>query len=486
MHWTPAASLQSWAGSEYILAGSRHPFLRLDPASETMPSDSPNSTVQDPPSTLFGSLRHLGPGLIITASIVGSGELILTTKLGAEAGFTLLWLIVLGCMVKVFIQVELGRYAVSSSCTTLRALDGIPGPRFVVSWILWCWFVMFIGMVFQVSGIVGSLADIFPLWISGIPLIIWVWLMVASVVILLASGRYRLVEVSSAAMVFLFTVSILVAVVLLQWTAMPVRGEDILEGIQFSLVKRDGTSVNFTTAFAAIGITGVGASELIYYPYWCLEKGYGRHIGPRDDSPQWLARARGWCRVMQLDAWVSMAVYTTVTAAFYLLGAAVLHGQNLKVEDKELIRNLSEMYLTSFGRAGFDLFLVGAFFVLYSTFFVATASNARLLIDSLGLLKVLRTGNSLANRKILRAACIFLPVASGLIFSLLRKPVTLVLVGAIGQACMLPLLAGSALYFRYRKTDRRLAPGPLWTAFLWVSFLSMAALGIYQVIDNLT
>ena len=43
----------------------------------------------------------------------------------------------------------------------------------------------------------------------------------------------------------------------------------------------------FTVAFAAFGIIGVGASELIYYPYWCLEKGYASFVttpganGPR-------------------------------------------------------------------------------------------------------------------------------------------------------------------------------------------------------------
>ena len=35
-------------------------------------------------------LRYLGPGLIITGSIVGSGELIMTTQLGAQVGFTFL------------------------------------------------------------------------------------------------------------------------------------------------------------------------------------------------------------------------------------------------------------------------------------------------------------------------------------------------------------------------------------------------------------
>ncbi len=36
------------------------------------------------------------------------------------------------------------------------------------------------------------------------------------------------------------------------------------------------------TALATFGIIGVGASELISYPYWCLEKGYARSAGPEN------------------------------------------------------------------------------------------------------------------------------------------------------------------------------------------------------------
>ena len=52
-----------------------------------------------PPRRSRGILRSLGPGLIIAGSIVGSGELVATTKTGAEAGFWLLWLIVIGCVI---------------------------------------------------------------------------------------------------------------------------------------------------------------------------------------------------------------------------------------------------------------------------------------------------------------------------------------------------------------------------------------------------
>ena len=70
-------------------------------------------TIEDAPTTVWGILRRIGPGLIVAGSIVGSGELIATTVTGAQAGFWLLWLIIIGCVIKVFVQVELGRYAIT-------------------------------------------------------------------------------------------------------------------------------------------------------------------------------------------------------------------------------------------------------------------------------------------------------------------------------------------------------------------------------------
>ena len=48
--------------------------------------------------------------MILAASIVGSGELIATTTLGAEVGFTALWIIVISCLIKPAVQAELGRH----------------------------------------------------------------------------------------------------------------------------------------------------------------------------------------------------------------------------------------------------------------------------------------------------------------------------------------------------------------------------------------
>jgi manganese transport protein len=424
-------------------------------------------------------LGHLGPGLIITASIVGSGELIVTPRLGAAAGFSLLWFIILSCVLKVFVQVELARFTISNGVSTLEALNSLPGPRLRVSWVVWLWILMYVGTVFQVGGIVGGIALVLSALGSDWSPRVWAIVVAASCAILLVLGRYRLVESLSTLMVFLFTVCTLIAVAVLQWTPYRIAAADVLSGLTFAL------PVSFTTAFAAFGITGVGASELIYYPYWCLEKGYARHVGPREETPEWLARARGWLRVMSVDAWVSLVIYTAATVAFYLLGAAVLHAKALAVTDSAVIDTLAHMYRESFGAWGLWVFLTGAFAVLYSTFYVATASNARLFADAASLLGVLRYRSAADREKAITWASVVLPWASALLYVAWERPVTLVLVGAVGQGLMLPFLGFAALHFHYRRTDPRLRPRMLWSLFLWAAAICMALVGIYQVWNGL-
>ena len=83
---------------------------------------------REPPRGFWGTLRHLGPGMILVGSVVGSGELIVTTKLGAVAGFVLLWFVLLSCFVKVVVQTELARHTIASGQTFLRVFNALPGP----------------------------------------------------------------------------------------------------------------------------------------------------------------------------------------------------------------------------------------------------------------------------------------------------------------------------------------------------------------------
>jgi manganese transport protein len=428
-----------------------------------------------PPTSFSGRLRHLGPGFIITATIVGSGELIVTPKLGASVGFALLWFVVLGCALKVFVQIELARTAVATGQTTLAALDTLPGPRWRVSWVVWLWLLMYVSLVFQVGGIVGGIASVFAEFGIGGGARAWALPVGASCAVLLASGRYGPVEKGCTIMVAGFTLSAVVSVLALQWTPYRLTMAQIGSGWSFTLPP------GFGVAFAAFGVIGVGASELIYYPYWCLEKGYARHVGPADGTADWIHRARGWMRVMRTDAVTSLVLYTSITVAFYLLGAAILHARGLDVTNADLIHVLSQMFRETFGEWATMVFLAGAFFVLYSTLFGATAANARLMADALSVFRFLRYRDENARRRVVRNASIGLSFASTAMFLVWAQPVTLVLIGATGQALMLPFLAFAAVRFQRAPGQ---VPGVEVSSFeragLLVSAAAMMLLGCYQ------
>ena len=132
--------------------------------------------IEDPPRTYRGIFRRIGPGLILASSIVGSGELIATTVLGAEHGYTLLWLIVLSCVIKIVVQNELGRYTIGTGETTLEAFDRVPGPRLRASWLVWAWFLMCMFMLMQVGGMLGGISEILHRLVPSVPIAGWVWI----------------------------------------------------------------------------------------------------------------------------------------------------------------------------------------------------------------------------------------------------------------------------------------------------------------------
>ncbi len=525
------------------------------------------SLIESPPTTLGGILRRLGPGLIVAGSIVGSGELIATTKTGAEAGFWLLWLILIGCVIKVFVQVEFGRYSIVNGDSTMAALNSVPGPRIRGhgNWIVWYWFLMWLASIGQLGGIVGgvgqALAISVPLtengrefndfvdhktkltvkeaeldlldkhaqanglkdtarvsqlnseiavlsqwinaeeqtWIAEIgeekfdelgrkppaPYDDRIWAAVIAVITsaVLIAGRYGLIQNFSTFMVCGFTLMTIVNLALLQSnSSWAVTLDDIVDGMRFRLPPNSDTAL--VTALATFGIIGVGASEIIAYPYWCMEKGYARFTGPRDQSSNWASRAKGWMRVMRWDAWCSMVIYTFATLAFYLLGAAILGRTGLNPEKSDMIRTLSVMYEPVFTEWASVLFLVGAFAVLYSTYFVANAAHARVFSDSLGVLGVASKTEGAHRKRVVFLSGLF-PLLCFAMYVFFPKPAQLVLISGLMQAVMLPMLAIAGLYFRYYRNDERLAPGKTWDAFLWISAVGMSIAGIWALISKL-
>ena len=436
--------------------------------------------VREPPRAFSGIVRLIGPGLILASSIVGSGELIATTVLGAENGYILLWLIVMSCLVKTVVQNELGRYAIGTGKTTLEAFNEVPGPRLKVSWLVWMWCIMVTFTLFQVGAMLGGTSEILHRQFPGVPITVFVWLLAAATMVLLIVGKYVVVERVAMGLVVSFTALTVSCCFLLLKLPEYFSWSEVLTGLTFQ-----PPVGGMATAVAAFGITGVGATELVMYPYWCIEKGYARSAGRRDNSPGWARRALGWIRVMGFDVLFSMVIYTFATIAFYLLGGGVLRGMGLVPEGSEMVHVLSSIYTETLGAWSLGLFMVGAFAVLYSTVFASTAAHCRVWADLIGMLGVYDRRNYRLRLRAIRAFVVILLVVPCLYFMWIKEPVLMVKIGGIAQAIMLPVIGGFAVYLRYKRMPTSILPKTWITLMLWVSAVLMALLMGYSAITRL-
>ncbi|HKZ38486.1 MAG TPA: Nramp family divalent metal transporter, partial [Chryseolinea sp.] len=151
------------------------------------------STIKEPPTTLIGKLKFLGPGFILSASIVGSGELIATTVLGAKAGFAALWIIIVSCLVKVAVQLEFGKHTILTGETVMQAFNKLPGPCLGRGrWAVWIIFFLVTLKIVQVGGMLGGTVIILNMLYSGFSISTWAILIALLVSALVFNGNYSI------------------------------------------------------------------------------------------------------------------------------------------------------------------------------------------------------------------------------------------------------------------------------------------------------
>lgn len=434
------------------------------------------SLIKEPPKTLLQALWYTGPSFILSAALVGSGELIVTTALGAQAGFTLLWFIIFSCVVKVAMQIEYGKHCICHGMPTFQAWNaGLPAGK--VHWANILAALFFGVQLLGFGGVLGGTAQSFS-YMTNVDLIISVLLMMILPALLIFHGRYGPIEKICAVLNVLFTLTILYCVIAVQSTDYAFSFADIKEGFSFQMDYQ-----TFTMAIGLFGITGMAAAEIVTYPYWCVEKGYAAWTGPRDDSEEWLQRARGWIRVMKLDAFLSLIIYTTATCAFYMLGAAVLSKQDELADGNELILQLSSIFTEVLGGWSVWMFMLCAFFVLFSTLFGAAAGATRVWTDLFAVFHWIDDKNPSHRRRSIALLAWVNPIIWTISYLLIQKPLFLVVLWGIANSLFLVVAAYQGLIYRYKQTIPALKPGLFYDLALWLAFVSFFVLAASAMVN---
>ncbi|MDG1278347.1 MAG: Nramp family divalent metal transporter [Algoriphagus sp.] len=434
--------------------------------------------IQNPPNTIRKMFGFLGPGFILSASIVGSGELIATTILGAEAGFITFWVILVSCIIKVGIQLEFGKNAIVSESSIMAELNNFRGPRLgKVNWSVWVTFLLTSLKILQLGGMLGGAAIAFTMIFPWLPLNLTVIFLGLSVSLLIYKNYYGMIEKIAAVMVFGFTFFTLLSLVAVFFTPFQFFFEDVLKGLSFELPKE-----YLFVAIGAFGITGVASDEIIAYTYWCKEKGYAAFVGENDGSESWKIRAKGWINVMYLDAFVAMVCYTIVTAAFYLLGAAILHGSEHVPEGNDLIGYLATIYTKSLGPGARLGYLIGAFIALYSSVFATLAYWSRLFPDIFVQLKWWEITNQKDKDKYVKILAWIFPTLWIITYLFLKLPTFMVLIGGVIGSVLLLVIVYAAIEFRLKNDSLKLDSNMFSKAVFWLSVISITLISGYGIL----
>ena len=170
--------------------------------------DSAQSSIREAPTHFGGLLRNIGPGVVVSGSVVGSGELLVTTRMGAEVGFVFLWGVILACLVKFVIQLELGRQCLLRKSSTVQILDQVPGARWRgTSWIAWLCVVGYFSVTVAVIGILGSVAGLMVTVFPFASEQVWAVVLFLAMSVLLWRGLYGDLEKMVSALVATFSLS---------------------------------------------------------------------------------------------------------------------------------------------------------------------------------------------------------------------------------------------------------------------------------------
>ena len=430
-----------------------------------------------PPHSFLERVKHLGPSVIVSGSIVGSGELFLTTGLGATTGFVMFWWVFVACWSKSIVQAEITRYCITTGDTYIRAFNRlpgrIPGPHGPVGWPTWLAVTGFFIGIPGLGGIVGGAGQGLEL-LTGIPAAISAAIIAIIAMMILASNSYRYIERVMLALVMGFTAMTILSAVMMQFTEFQLTSDDLATGFTF-----DFPLEHAALAIAMYGYTGVNAAEISAYTYWCVEKGYPKYVGADRDDPGWVARAKGWIKVLHTDVWATLIILTFATVPFFILGAGVLFENGTTPKGMDTIKVLSGMFTETLGPWSIWVFGLGAFFILFSTTLSGIGSGGRVFPDY-----AIEFG--FVNRQAIRRPTwtriyvVIVPLLAYLLYiGSAQQPILLVQFSATFAAIWLPIQSGGTLWLQKHHMDHRVRPGRPMHIALWATFVFQVMMTIF-------
>ncbi len=431
-----------------------------------------DQTLSSPPRTLGAKLLRIGPGILLAAAAIGSGELILTPRAGALFGLSIGWVIVVSIVYKLALTLGLARYTIATGEDIFRGYSHLPGPR---NWFVWILALVFLLGAVGYSGIAlacgSALFALFP----GLSMIQWAVVVVGVSFVLLLKGAYGPVEKAA----FILALTLIVGVIYSLAALEPSLGWVVRESIP-RIPRGSGD-----TLISLLGWTAGGTSTLIY-SFWILEKGYalprGNPASAADESEE-QHDFRHWITLTRMDAGLSYAVMLFVSLAFLAIGSITLStagadGGPLVPARAETTTVLARMLTAAAGPPARYVFLIAALAILSSTIIGLVDGKSRALRTAVYIIAPgsHRWSHLTWYRLGISLMCL---VIFALLFT--GRPVLLIVLVSALEAPVLSLSAILLVYLLHTRLQPAYRPGVLWHIVIVGGTLIYLALSVHAL-----
>lgn len=409
-----------------------------------------------PPAAATRLRDRLGPGLIFAAAAVGTSHVVQSTRAGADFGLTLGLLILAVCALKYPLFRFAADYAAATGENLIRGY-GRQGRTLVL--------IMFatsaVEAIAATAGVSLVSASILK-WITGVrigdvPAAVGLLVVTALVV---AVGRYRLLETLTGVLVLLF--SVLTLITTLACLPALAGADDLLPAFPL-------TADNWSFAIAVSGWMPIGNTAAMMLAAWILAK--------TRDGGRSVAAAR-------FDFNLGYLASVVLALCFLVIGAAVLHGSGepMPPASGPFVTAFVGLYTQAIGSWSAMLVSFAALAVMYSTLLAIVDGFPRMLAEF---------GAELTGQQEDRAATWYLPAmiavvasAGALLYFLLGAFATFIDLVTFTGFLAAPIIAwANERVIRGDNVPIAVRPGPAlrrWNR-LAVGLLTLATLGYFYL-----
>ncbi|GAA5137921.1 Nramp family divalent metal transporter [Pseudonocardia adelaidensis] len=218
--------------------------------------------------------NYLGASVILTATALGSGELVLWPYISTQVGLGLVWLAVLGITMQYFLNMEIERYTLITGETAVTGFSRL--------WLPWGG-IMVLGAILPnvwpgwASSAATEFTFIFDLDDSNVPLITTIFLLAIGLAVTVSPVIYQTLEKVQGVMVVLILVFVVAAIVVATkgsaWASTVTSIPQGVGGLPTSI-----GVVGAAALFGAIVFAGAGGGNNLVQSNYLRDKGMGMGI----------------------------------------------------------------------------------------------------------------------------------------------------------------------------------------------------------------